>query len=315
MTLLKKTKRLLIPLILSILIINPLQGGCVEELDTLIFENPSDILKVVPAITVKLENHEGNQAIFGYEIIDEEQINGKDTWVVETEMSEGEEGGVFTLWVEKESGKAVQVEVEGQTHQDNMFIWPISNMTFGFFSAMIYESWKAWDYYALHDAPYGDVRIIGRSTETYGPTTLTVLKYEFTSSMSAPQEYKHDAEVWMAPTQFGGITTYLYLDSITGEDEWFSWEVQSIVLSESQQVPDDLPTEESEIEPEEEPGEETEEEEPETEEEEPEETSTEEEQETQSDSGGGIPGFPPVSMLSGAMLAILLIYFYSKRNY
>ena len=306
MTLLKKKKRLLIPLILSILVINPLYGRCVEELDVLTFENPSDILSVVPAISIKLENHEGNEAIFGYEIIDEEQINGKDTWVVETEMSEGEEGGVFTLWVEQETGKTVQVEVEGQKHQDNMFIWPISNMTFGFFSAMIYNSWQAWDYYALHDAPYGDVTIIGRSTETYGPTTLTVLKYEFTSSITAPEEYRHNAEVWMAPTQFGGITTYLYLDSITGEGEWFSWEVQSIVLSEPQQVPDDLPTEEAETEPEEEPETEAEEE--------PEETGAEEEQETQDDSGGGIPGFSPVSILSGILVIILVIYIYNKRN-
>jgi hypothetical protein len=191
-----------------------------------------------------------------------------------------------------------------------MFIWPIGNMTFGFFSAMIYESWKAWDYYALNDAPYGDVNIIGRSTETYGPTTLTVIKYEFTSSMSAPAEYRHDAEVWMAPTQFGGITTYLYLDSITGEGEWFSWEVQSITLSEPQEVPDDLPTGDSETEPDEDP----EEEEPETETEEEPEEEPEEEQETQQETGGGIPGFPVGSMFSGVLVIITVMYFYSKRN-
>lgn len=306
---LKKSKIYIYLLMLTLLIsslpvFNPRAANCVEELDVITFENPSDILSIVPEISVRFENHEGNVAVFGYEIIGEEVIDETDTWIVESTISENDDGGgTFKIWISKSTGKAVQVEVEGETHTQSMIVTPIANMTFGFFRAMIYNSWEAWDYYALNEAPYGDVKIIGKSTETYGPTTLTVFKYKFTATQAAPEEYRYNAEVWVAPTQFGGITTYLYLDSFNETDKWFSWELQSITLSEEQEITSELPTSAEESESE------TETEEPGTNE-----TEGEQPNEEQEDGkGGGIPGFPYESILIGTIAIVIIFYLYNKR--
>lgn len=118
----------------------------------------------------------------------------------------------------------------------------IGNATFSFWTGMVYTAWKAWDYTALQQIPeYGHVSFLGSSTETYGPTVLTVFKYRFEGLAVAPETYRYIVEIWSAPTQFGGISTYLYVESLD-KAEWFSWELLSIELTEPQEVPPDIQT-------------------------------------------------------------------------
>ena len=51
-----------------------------------------------------------------------------------------------------------------------------------------------------------------------------------------PKEYQWIIEGWIAPTQFGGILVYLYVESLDHK-EWFKWELISITLSEQLKLP------------------------------------------------------------------------------
>ena len=123
----------------------------------------------------------------------------------------------------------------------------IGNATFMFWYVMVYSYWTAWEYQALSDVPeYGELTYLGSSQETYGPTTLTVFKYRFEGVLTAPDMYLYSAEIWLAPTQFGGIATYIHQESIKEEGVWVTLELKHIELVEPQEVP-------PEPEPEEEP--------------------------------------------------------------
>ena len=231
----------LIFLILSYLVLQPI-NVLSNEVAVINVENPADLLSYVTAMDMILEDYEGNEAFFGYEILGEENVRGHETWIVLWNYSTGggEEMSEFKLWVSKSDGQAVQVEIEGEKITDSTFTTPISNITFGFFTAVIYQSWSVWDYNDLKNIPHGELKIIGNGTEQYGLTTLHVLKYQFIGKVSAPELYRYSVEAWTAPTPFGSIVTYLYVESFT-ENKWFSLKVESIELAEAKETTEESP--------------------------------------------------------------------------
>lgn len=267
-----------------------------EELDVIEVDNASDLLSYVTAIDMKLEDYEENEAFFGYEIVGEENVRGFETWIVywNFSTSDGEEMSEFKLWVSKSDGKTIQVEIEGQKITDSTISASINNMTFGFFTSVIYQTWSAWDYNELQNLPQGNVTIIGKGKDQYGPTTLQVFKYQFTGEVTAPEQYRYIAEVWTALTQFGSIVTCLYVESIL-EDKWFRWQVESIELAEAQITEEPHSIEEEEpIEDEKEPVEESSE-------------------KTGEQERKGIPGFPFEAVLLGIFAVILFMSKYKIR--
>lgn len=286
-----------IVLLLSYLVLLPVMVRS-DELDVIEVENPVDLLSHVTAMDMMLEDYEGNEAFFGYEIVGEEKVRGADAWIVHWNYSTtgSEEMSEFMLWISKNDGKIVQVEIEGQKITDSTLTAPFANVTFGFLTMVVIQSWNTWDYNELQNLSYGEVTPIGNGTEQYGPTTLQVFKYQFAGEETAPEQYRHMVEAWTAPTPFGSIVTYLYVESIT-DDKWFSWEVESIELAETQKTTEETPS---------------------TEKEEPEEKEEEELVEEPINKTGeqerkGIPGFPFEATLIGILAGILFMSTHKRR--
>jgi len=257
------------------------QGATSTTENVISVENMADLLSYIPSIVVEYNDHNDTIGTWGYEIIDEEEVDGIPSWKVESSFGEEGDKESYVTWVSKVDGAILKVEVEGNVITGVMASM-LGNVTFSFWYAMVYSYWTAWNYEELKDMPeYGTLSYLGSSQEMYGPTSLTVFKYKFEGIPTAPDIYGYTVEFWLAPTQFGGITTYLYLQSNTDVDEWFSLEIKHIELIEPQEVP---PTPKPEPEPEPEP-----------------------------EKSGGIPGFPYESILVGLLIAVGLLMIIRKK--
>ena len=109
-----------------------------------------------------------------------------------------------------------------------------------FWSNWIYNLWVRWTYskltYWQDHYRYGYTLLIGSDIKKFGSTSLLVYKYKFVPYKTIPKEYQWIIEGWIAPTQFGGILVYLYVESLDHK-EWFKWELISITLSEQLKLP------------------------------------------------------------------------------
>jgi hypothetical protein len=243
-------------------------------------QNMADLLNYIPSIEVEFNDHDENIGTWGYAVIGEEDIDGTPTWKVESTFGQEGEKESYVTWISKIDGTVLQVEVE-ENILTGLMASMIGNATLSFWYAMVYSYWTAWDYEALSDMPeYGELTDLGSSQENYGPTVLTVSKYKFEGGTTAPDLYRYTVEIWLAPTRFGGITTYLHLQSITNVDEWFSLELKHIELVEPEVV--------------------IQQPEPETE--------TEPEKKT-----GGIPGFAYESIMIGLAVAVVFLWLIRKK--
>jgi hypothetical protein len=254
-------------------------------------QNMADLLNYIPSIEVEFKDHDDTIGTWGYDVIGEEDIDGTPTWKVESTFGEEGEKESYVTWISKIDGTVMQVEVE-ENILTGLMASMIGNATLSFWYAMVYSYWTAWDYVALRDVPeYGELTDLGTSEENYGPTVLTVSKYRFEGLTTAPDLYRYTVEIWLAPTRFGGITTYLYLQSNTNVDEWFSIELKHIELVEPEVV---IQQPETEPEPEPEPESEPEESEPEK-------------------KTGGIPGFAYESIMIGLVVAVVFLWLIRKK--
>ena len=281
----------LIVLILSSLVLPPVNVRS-NDLALIEVEGPADLLRYVTAMSMMIEDYEGNEAFFGYKVLGEENVRGHEAWIVLWNYSSagGEEISEFKLWISKSEGIAVQVEIEGEKITESTLTSPITEVTIGFFTGVIYQSWSTWDINELQDLPHGELTIIGNGTEQYGLTPMQVLKYEYVGETSAPEQYRYRVETWTTSTPFGSIVTYLYVESIMDEN-WFSWEVESIELAEATETTEEPPLTDIE---------EPEEKEEETTGEEPSEITTEHERK-------GIPGFPFEATFFGILAVVLFM--------
>lgn len=205
---------------------------------TISIENLSDLLNHIKAIEIHFNDYDENFGVFKYEIVGEETFQEDPTWKVEAEF--GEEGDMFayTLWVSKATGEAVKAEIDGEV-LTGVFAGMFGNATLAFWMSMTYSFWMAWDYGVVQELPseYGAFTYLGSEHRSYGPTTLLIYKYKFEGYPVAPEVYRFTVESWVAPTQFGGVTAYLHIESMD-ESEWFEWELISIELVESLSLPE-----------------------------------------------------------------------------
>jgi hypothetical protein len=194
-----------------------------------------------------------------------------------------------------------------------MFAEVYGNITLAFFMGFVYNYWQEWSYQAFiewDNAAYGTTTSLGSQTQMYAETTLETWGIMYEGYILEDETIDYELEVWYAPTQFGGIMTYMSITASGPEEYHVELELISISLVEEQQVPTDF----TEFSPETTPEEpETETEEPETETEEPETETEEPETETESEEEpqGGIPGFPIYSVL----LAVSVVALLSKNKH
>jgi hypothetical protein len=205
---------------------------------TIPIENLSDILNYIRAIETQLTDYEENIVSFNYEIVGEEQIDNIPTWKVEVKFGEEGDETEYTLWVSKSTGETLKAEIEGNVFT-GAYAGMFGNSTLVFWLAMTYNYWTFWDYSTIQKLPseYGIITFLGTDQRSYGPTSLFLYKYRFDGRLAAPEVYRFIVENWIAPTQFGGISAYVYVESID-EQEWFKWELISIELVEPQSIPE-----------------------------------------------------------------------------
>ena len=252
-----------------------------------------DIMNYVEGIEIQFTSNE-EIGYFGYTVTGTETIETKSTWVVETLFSDTSEEQTFTLWVDKDTGKTIQAEVEGEIIS-GMYAELYGNITLAFFMGFVYNFWQTWTYQDLVEwdsASYGEATSLGKQTQTIDGTTLETYGIRYNGFAFEDETINYEFEIWYAPTQFGGIMTYMSITATGQEDMEVELELTSIKLVEDQQIPNDFTgfTTETEPEPEPEP-------EPETE------TEPEEEEES---TGGGIPGFPISSIIIALAASIFL---------
>jgi hypothetical protein len=232
-------------------------GSSVSE-EIMKVQNMADLLNYIPSIEVEFSDHDETVGTWGYDIIGEEDIDDTPTWKVESTFGQEGEKESYVTWISKIDGTVMQVEVE-----ENVITGPMASLI-------------------GNVTEYGELTDLGSSQENYGPTVLTVSKYKFEGGTTAPDLYRYTVEIWLAPTRFGGITTYLYLQSNTNVDEWFSLELKHIELVEPEVV-----IQQPEPEPE---------------------TETEPEKKT-----GGIPGFAYESIIIGLVAAVVFLWLIRKK--
>lgn len=292
-------------LVLLLLLLTPLYTVTAQEVVDV--DNLSDILDHITAIDISYSS-EGDAGHFGYTLEDEETIDGEPTWKIVSNFGEVGDEQSYTIWVHQETGRTVKAEIDGQEFT-GQFAEVYGNATLGFFTGFIYNYWHAWAYedlYEMGNMEYGKATPLGSRTETYGPTTLEIWGMRYEGRVPDEQNTQYDVEIWYAPTEFGGVMTFMSLDVTGDEEQHTEIELESIELVNPQNVPSDFEDflEQVEQEPEEEPEEEPDED-PETEPDEDPETEPEEDPDETQDPPGGIPGFPVYAVLAGMLIFLL----------
>ena len=295
--------------VLLLLLLTPLFTVNAQEVVDV--DNLSDILDHITAIDISYSS-EGDAGHFGYTLEDEETVDGEPTWKIISNFGEVGDEQSYTIWVHQETGRTVKAEIDGQEFT-GQFAEVYGNATLGFFTGFIYNYWHAWAYedlYEMGNMEYGTATPLGSRTETYGPTTLKIWGMRYEGRVPDEQNTQYDVEIWYAPTEFGGVMTFMSLDVTGDEEQHTEIELESIELVNPQTVPSDFEDflEQEVQEPEEEP-EEDPDEDPETEPDEDPETEPEEDPDETQDPPGGIPSFPVYAVLAG----MLVFLFYTGR--
>ncbi len=262
-------------------------------------EDLSDILEHIYSIDINYTSDD-ETGHFSYNVLGEETVDGNPAWKIEATFGEYEDEQSLTIWVDKNTGRTIKADIEGQTFTGSL-AEVYGNATLGFFTGFIYAYWNQWTYQEILEyrgTEYGTVTPLGSKTQTFGPTPLKSWGVRYEGLVPNEQNIRYDLEVWYAPTDFGGVMTYMSITVTEQEEHDVEIELQSIELVDEQTIPSDFETLMEETEPETEP-----EEEPETEQE----TEPEEAQ----DESGGIPGYPIHLITAG--IIIFLMFFKRKK--
>ena len=293
-----KLRAILVSLLVFQSLISPVLA--VDSEDFFELTNLSELLNHIEAIDVEYTSDEG-YGHFSYEIVGTEDIDDKSTWRVESVFGESGEDQGYTLWIDPETGKTLQAEVEGEVFT-GFFAELYGNLTLTLFTTFIYNYWYDWTYQAFlewDEAEVGVSEPLGKRVETFGATSLETWGMSYEGYVEGNETVSYVFEVWYAPTQFGEIMTHMSMTAISDETFTVELDLRSISLKEEQQVPESF-LELVEDTPEPEP-------------EQPPESETGGEEETESESsepvpeeGGGIP--MPISYVAlGLLVSILLI--------
>ena len=216
----KTRKRVFLALFVTMIVLSSFYGSVPAVHSSMHVETITDLFKYVKEIKFRIDNrfNESNFLTmdFGYEIIDEENIDGQQTWKIEffsNVVPYNESRGA--LWISKDTGEPIQFEVDGEKIEPSL-----SYFGLGMLEAYAVNMWSSMDAYEV--TPFGVdyiVTDIGTESVQYGPTTLSVSKKNFTSSPQVPEENRTSGEYWVAQTEFGEMMPY-YKFEIPSRDNY-----------------------------------------------------------------------------------------------
>ncbi len=198
----------------------------------------ADMLNKVEAIDIEFGG-DASQEHYSYRVLGTETINLKQTWKVETQMGELGSEESYTIWVEKATGKTLQVDLDGQIMAD-MMAEVYGNITLSFFTGFVYSYWQAWpieDFQNWGSDGFGETTYLGKETQTFGETSLDVYGFRYEGYVYGDETVNYVTEIWYAPTSFGGIATSM---QITAGTDVINLELKSIKLVENQQISNDF---------------------------------------------------------------------------
>ena len=248
-----KFKTLIVSILFLQAFFNPSLIAYSEQVFTV--QNMADMLTHVDAVDIEFSG-DNSTGHFSYSVVGSETIDSKQTWKVLTTFGEEDDDQSYTIWVDKNTGKTVQVEINDQVFQD-MFAEMYGNITLSFFMGFVYNYWSAWSYEGFLDYGYGGLGVVtplGKQVKTFGPTTLETWGVSYDGYVTGDETVNYLMEVWYAPTQFGGIMTYMSMSTSGAQNYNMELKLISISLVESQQVPNEfLELLEEQTEPEPEP--------------------------------------------------------------
>lgn len=239
----RKTSRLLRILFALVLIsmVNVAQilPIIIEASDGEAIKGLKELLAYVPSMKCSFTTSSSGAFSFEYSIVAEETVEGNACWKVEATFGDSHSTNEYVIWISKSTGTAVQVSIGEDTYTGDLAT-TIGGAFLGAFN-LFYSFWAAWDYETFypywqeHEA-YGTFTFLGAEQRSYGPTTLTVYKWKYSGTTTAPQSYQWAVEGWTSPSQTGGMLTYLYVESLD-KKTWWKWELVSIEFSEAPKPP------------------------------------------------------------------------------
>ena len=229
-------------LIVSILILQTFIQPSLVAYSDQVFEvqKLSDMLEQVEAIDIQFTGDD-SQGNFSYTVLGTETIDDKPSWKVETVFGESDDDESYTIWVDKTTGKTLKADIEGEVIT-GMFAELYGNVTLAFFMGFVYNFWQSWTYQEVlewDNAEVGTATSLGKQIQTFGPTTLETWGIRYEGYAIEDETINYQSEVWYAPTQFGGIMTYMSITATGQESYNVELELKSIILVEDQQVPVD----------------------------------------------------------------------------
>jgi len=230
-------------LIVSILILQAfIQPSLVAYSDQVLeIQKLSDMLEQVEAIDIQFTGDD-SQGHFSYTVLGTEAVDNKPSWKVETVFGESGEDESYTIWVDKATGKTLKADFEGEVITGT-FAELYGNITLAFFMGFVYNYWQSWTYQEVlewDNAEVGTATSLGKQVQTFGPTTLETWGIRYEGYTMLDETINYQSEVWYAPTQFGGIMTYMSITATGQESYNVELELKSIILVEDQQVPSDF---------------------------------------------------------------------------
>ena len=189
-----------------------------------------EFLEAIPMIRIRISNHEGFEAILGYEVVGQEVVRGQDCYKVAYRIEQGGTVQEITLWISKETGACVQAAIGGQVvpglggqFEQTLFDSVIR--------PVVGYSENSTEYVSPPDPEYGTVIFLGESYESYGPTAILVEKYKFMPGPKYPDPRIEYVECWVGEVEGAVITTYALI-KIRPEHGggWSKYELLSIEI-------------------------------------------------------------------------------------
>lgn len=240
MVFVKTRKRVFLALLVTMIVSSSFYGSVPAVHSSMYVETITDLFKYVKGINFRIytSSNESVTIDFGYEIIDEENIDGQQTWKLEifSTIVEYRNELRATLWISKDTGEAIQIEGGGEILNAS-YAGPMSAWGLGMLVGYAVNMWIIMDAYEV--TPFGvDYIVTDMGTESvqYGPTTLAVSKKSFTSSPQVPEENRTSGEYWVAQTEFGEMMPYYKFE--TPFYDKYMCELISIEFHEEHVTPD-----------------------------------------------------------------------------
>ncbi len=160
-------------IIISILLIQAfiIPSTLTQASQVLEVKNLADMIQHVEAIEIQFTSDD-NVGIFSYSVTGTENIADNPAWKVETMFAETADEQVYTIWIDKETGKTVQAEIEDEIIT-GMFAEIYGNITLAFFMGFVYNYWQNWSYQEFvewDNAAYGSATSLGSKIQDFDGT-------------------------------------------------------------------------------------------------------------------------------------------------